>query len=45
MSWVLGQMYGKHFTASLRADPGVNVLSLHDKSPYFEEFGLKLATE
>ena len=39
------QIYGKHFCDTLRADPGVRVVTLHDKSPYFEEFGTTIAAE
>lgn len=41
--WV--QIYGKHFSSTLRADPGVKVVTLHDKSPYYEEFGTRFALE
>ena len=35
--------YHKHFREQVKADSSPSVLTLHDKSPYYEDFGLQMA--
>jgi GINS complex subunit 3 len=47
-NWVEFQfpkIYGKHFREVLRANSDPQVVSLHDKAPYFEDFGLRMASD
>lgn len=47
-NWVEFQfpkIYGKYFRETLRANSDPQVVSLHDKAPYFEDFGLRMAID
>jgi len=37
--------YHKHFREQIIADSNPQVLTLHDKSPYYEDFGLQMARD
>lgn len=39
------KIYGRYFRESLRANSDPQVVSLHDKAPYFEDFGLKMTLD
>jgi len=47
-NWVEFQfpkIYGKYFREVLRANATPQVVTLHDKSPYFEDFGLRMSMD